>query len=65
MVNVRPVAVRVEPVAVERGLWCMRCMLSTGVRVWVAVSLGDQSHLQERLYCRECESGAHVINDRR
>lgn len=63
-VNVRIVAVTAEPVAVDRGLWCMACMLPGGVRVWVAVRLGDRMHLQERLHCRDCGSGAHVVNDR-
>lgn len=63
-VHVRFVAVRTEAVAVDRGLWCMACMLPSGLRVWVAVSLDDQSHLQERLWCRDCQSGAHVVNDR-
>lgn len=56
----RTVGVRAEIVLVDRGLWCTRCMLSAGIRAWIAMSLGDQMHLQERLACRECGSSAFI-----
>lgn len=59
-----PVAVHVETVAVERYLWCTACRLSSAARVWVAVSLGDKMHLQLRLWCYDCKSGAHVLDPR-
>lgn len=52
----RTVAVRVEPLGVERGLWCNRCLTSAGVRAWVAVSFGDRMHLQSRARCLDCNS---------
>lgn len=56
----RTVAVKVETVATEPGLWCRRCMLPSGVLVYLAVSLGDRMHLQQMRKCRDCGSGAHV-----
>lgn len=58
----RTVAVHVEQVATDRGLWCARCLLPSAVGLWVAVVLGDRMHLQRRLWCRDCDSGAHVID---
>lgn len=51
--QMRVVSVRVEYVDHQPGLWCNRCMLSTGMRLWVAVSHGPRMHLQERLWCYE------------
>lgn len=60
----RIVGVKAELVATDADLLCMRCLRCTGVRLWIAFSLGDQANLQERLWCHHCGSGAHVINDR-
>lgn len=60
----RTVNVTAELVDTEYGLWCMACMTSAAVRAWVMFVLGERSHLQERLWCRRCKSGAHVVNDR-
>ena len=59
-----PVAVHAETVMVDEGLHCAACRQNTAIRVWVAMSLGERMHLQERLHCRRCGSGAHVVNDR-
>jgi hypothetical protein len=60
MMAQRVVGVRVEPVATETGLWCSRCLLPSGILVWLAISLGDQMHLQRMRRCRECGSGMFV-----
>lgn len=54
-------AVRVEELTRESGLWCNRCALPSGWLFTLAVSCGRRMHLQERRYCDECESGAHVV----
>lgn len=56
----RTVGVRVETVLTETGLWCNRCMLSSGVLVWLTISVSDRMHLQRMRRCRECGSGAFV-----
>ncbi|CAI9417324.1 hypothetical protein [Nocardioides sp. T2.26MG-1] len=61
--RVRVVQVHVEVVDQTMGLWCNRCMLSTGVSVTVAISLGDRMHLQERLWCVEHEGSRGVVRD--
>jgi hypothetical protein len=40
----------------DHGHWCPTCLLSTGVRAWVAVRFGDRMHLQMRTHCTECGS---------
>jgi hypothetical protein len=55
-----PVAVRRETVLTESGLWCARCRVATGVRVWVAFIFADQMHMQEQRRCRDCGPGTHV-----
>lgn len=59
----RVVSVRAEVVTQEPGHWCMRCCLATGVVAWIAVTLGDRMHLQQRTWCPECQSGAGVLLD--
>ena len=59
----RTVAVRLEPLGAETGIWCNRCMRSSGVRAWVAVIFGDRMHLQSRSRCRDCNSPDHLIED--
>lgn len=61
--RLRVVAVRVEPVDLTTGLWCNTCMLSTGVRMWVAVISRAGMHLQERLWCYEHEGSRGVVYD--
>lgn len=58
--HVRLVGIVIEYVAHDTGHWCNTCLLSTGIRVWVAViSTHERMHLQERLHCYEC-SGRDV-----
>lgn len=55
----RVVTVRTELVAVDRGLWCTRCNLSSGVRAFVVVEFQGRWSLLTRLQCAEC--GSHQV----
>lgn len=57
------VAVVVELLDHDHGHWCPTCMLSTGVRAWVAVRSSDRMHLQVRLHCTECGNRDIVVDD--
>ncbi len=59
--RMRVVSVHVEYVTHEHGLWCNTCMLSTGIRYWLAVMAGPRMHLQERLWCDEHEGSRGVV----
>lgn len=59
--HARVVAVRLEHLDHEHGLWCNTCMLSTGMRFWVAVISPTRMHLQERLWCYEHEGARGVV----
>lgn len=58
----RVVAVKVERIDHQHGLWCNTCMLSTGMRFWFAVRLGPRMHMQERLWCYEHEGSRGVVD---
>lgn len=61
--HMRVSSVHIEYVDHDHGHWCNTCMLSTGIRFWVAVSHGDRMHLQERLYCYEHQGARGVVVD--
>lgn len=61
--QVRAVGVHIEHVDHTHGHWCNRCLLSTGLRVWVAVSHAGRMHLQEQLYCYQCEGRYVTVSD--
>jgi len=52
---------RVEVLSLETGLWCMDCMLSTGLRLWYVTSTGLASTLRSKAECREC--GGRDLNE--
>lgn len=51
----RVVSVHLEYLDHDTGHWCNTCRLGTGIRIWVAVSIPGRMHLQQRLYCYECD----------
>ena len=53
--KMRVVSVHVEYLDHDHGHWCNTCQLGTGLRVWVAMRHRDRMHLQERMYCYECD----------
>lgn len=53
-VNFRVVRIRVEQIAVDTGLWCNTCLLSSGVRVWFTVASGLAMSLRSTTRCRDC-----------
>jgi hypothetical protein len=57
----RAVAVRVEYLDHETGLWCNTCMLSTGIRAWVALTSPHGMHLQQRLWCYDHQGSRGVV----
>lgn len=59
--RMRVTAVQVEYVDHETGLWCNTCMLSTGIRCWVAIITGTGMHLQQRLWCYDHEGSLGVV----
>lgn len=59
--RMRVTSVRIEYVDHQTGLWCSRCMLSTGARVWVAITGPGGMHLQARLWCYEHEGSRGVV----
>lgn len=60
--HARVVSVRIEYLDHDTGLWCNTCLLSTGVRMWVAVIHRNAGmHLQERLWCYEHEGSKGVV----
>lgn len=56
------VVCRVEVLSLETGLWCMDCMLSSGLRLWFVTSTGLASTLRSRVECREC-GGRNLTED--
>lgn len=53
--RVRASQVKREIVAREYGHWCNTCSLPSGMRVYVAVTLGRVNmHLQTHLVCDDC-----------
>lgn len=62
--RVRPVKVTREIVDREYGHWRNPCALPSGMRVWVAVTLGRVSmHLQTHLLCDDCEGHNITLNE--
>lgn len=59
--RLRVTSVHVEYLDHETGLWCHTCMLSTGVRVWVAIRGPRGLHLQQRLWCYEHAGSRGVV----
>lgn len=55
MAPVRSTAVSLEYLDHDAGHWCNRCNLSTGLRIWVVVGHLGRAHVQERLWCHECQ----------
>lgn len=53
--RVRYTGVRVEYVDHEADLWCTKCLMHSGLRLWVAVSTEWYYELQARLWCVEHE----------
>lgn len=49
----RTVSVSVEVVAVEQGVWCDTCLLSTAARVWFTTTTGAQTTLRSKTACEE------------
>lgn len=61
--RMRVVSVSVEYLDHQPGLWCNTCMLSTGIRMWVAVvARTGGMHLQKRLWCYEHEGSRGVVD---
>lgn len=54
------VAVRTEHLCHVMGLWCNRCLLSTGVRCLVVITAGPSMSLLTRDQCSEC--GSHDVS---
>lgn len=48
------IAVAVEHLVTEVGLWCNDCMLGAGVRVWVAATAQGQMVLNHAVGCTDC-----------
>lgn len=59
--RVSVVTVRVEQVAIDTGLWCRTCLLSSGVRVWFTATIGVAMSLRSATRC--CDCGGDEIND--
>lgn len=59
----RAVDVHAEVIDFDHGHWCNRCMLPTGFRFWVAVTIDYWMQMQVRPWCYQCQSGCHVILD--
>jgi hypothetical protein len=57
----RTTRVSMEYVDHDHGHWCNACMKSTGIRLWIMVSLADRMHMQDRLYCYEHEGSDGVV----
>lgn len=47
-------AVRVEQVAIDTGLWCRPCALPSGTRVWFTMAIGPAMSLRSTLRCYDC-----------
>ena len=61
--KMRVTSVRREYVDHETQLWCNRCMLATGARLWIAWIAPNGMFLQERLWCYEHEGSDGVVTD--
>lgn len=48
------VVVHVEHVDHDTGHWCNTCLLSTGIRLWVAATCGGRMRLHTCLHCYDC-----------
>lgn len=55
MATTRSTLVHREYVDHDTGHWCNRCLLSTGLRIWVVASYLTRCHLQTWLWCSECQ----------
>ena len=57
MTNPPEHTIAIEVVAVlDTGLWCNRCLLSTGLRGLLALTRADDMTLHERRWCIQCAS---------
>ncbi len=54
--SVRLVVTATEVVDHDHGHWCNRCLLATGIRVHVAMTIGDHTRMSTGLWCTECGS---------
>jgi hypothetical protein len=50
-------AVTVEPVDYDFGGWCNRCLLPSGVRVTMMVTIGPSASLRTFDRCTDCLDG--------
>lgn len=57
----RVVSVHLEYLHHDTGHWCNTCLLSTGIRIWVAVHTATRMHLQTRLWCYDCQTSNVTI----
>jgi hypothetical protein len=46
----------IEVVAVDTGLWCRTCALSSGIRVWFVTRTGPAMTMRSTLGCMDCDS---------
>jgi hypothetical protein len=48
------VSVVTELLGHDHGHWCPRCLLSSGIRAWLAVRVGPRLTMHVRTWCQEC-----------
>jgi hypothetical protein len=56
MAHISLVVTNVEVLGHDHGHWCNRCLLSTGVRAHVAMTIGTHTRMSKALWCTECGS---------